>query len=301
MYEPATIRTSFTMDHRELYSEKACQVNRRVTRSMKKSHSEELEMTPQERVKPVSNSEVRQKRVRSVRAVDRSTHQGRRPFPSLRSRHAFPSLQSSTFGLIQERIAHNLYFLVVQAILWNQTSGIQARPIFLALIERYPDPESLAKASLEELTGQLRPLGLHNIRARRCIALGECWTKSPLTSAQRYRRKGYPTTPLRKGTDEEYEIAHLPGVGPYALDSFRIFHRDEMRGLADDRLGTAASDDDFEPEWKRVLPMDKELRAYLKWRWLKEGFMWNEVNGSVVRVSDEVLAAVESTRAASVK
>ncbi|KAK5007726.1 hypothetical protein LTR16_003385 [Cryomyces antarcticus] len=192
--------------------------------------------------------------------------------------------------LHSESIAHNLYFLVVQAILWNQTHGKQARPVFLALIERYPDPKSLSKASLEELTELLRPLGLHNIRASRCIALGICWDKDPPTPGRQHRRKGYPRTSLAASADDAYEIGHLPGVGPYALDSFRIFHRDEMRGLAKDWLGTGATDEDFEPEWKRVIPLDKELRAYLKWRWLKEGFIWNEENGNLTAADEELLA-----------
>ena len=57
-------------------------------------------------------------------------------------------------------------------------------------------------------------------------------------------------------------------MGPYAIDSFRIFHRDEMRGLATDWLGNGA-EKIFEPEWMRVVPLDKELKAYVKWQWLK--------------------------------
>lgn len=108
----------------------------------------------------------------------------------LQSRHVFPSIEARAFGLIQESIAHNLYFLVLQAILWNQTSGIKARPVLFALIERYPDPEQLSKASLPELTALLRPLGLHKIRARRCIALALCWNQSPPTAKRQYFRKG---------------------------------------------------------------------------------------------------------------
>ncbi len=74
-----------------------------------------------------------------------------------------------------------------------------------------------------------------------------------------------------KGGEDEvaFEVAHLPGIGPYALDSFRIFHRDEMRGLAKDWLGSGA-EEGFEPEWMRVRPRDKELRAYLEWLWERE-------------------------------
>lgn len=224
----------------------------------------------------------------SQRKAPRMPHSSSSVPGHLRSRpqswHSFPSISANTFGIIQETIAHDLYFLVIQAVLWNQTSGIQAWPVFYAMIERYPDPKHLAKASLPELTALLRPLGLHNRRARRCIALALHWSEDPPTAKQTYLRKGYPAQPLAANTREGYEIAHLPGVGPYALDSFRIFHRDEMRGLADDWLGTGATVEGFEPEWKRVLPLDKELRAYLRWRWLKEGFLWDDESGHCHRL-----------------
>ncbi|KAI9663558.1 MAG: hypothetical protein M1831_002567 [Alyxoria varia] len=35
----------------------------------------------------------------------------------------------------------------------------------------------------------------------------------------------------------------------------------------------------FEPEWKRVLPHDKELRAYLKWMWKRDGWRWDPYTG----------------------
>lgn len=228
------------------------------------------------------------------------------------SSHAFPSLSSPNFGLIQESIAHNLYFLVVQAILWNQTHGRQARPVFRELVARYPDPCALASASLAELTALLQPLGLHNIRAKRCILLGKTWIECPPESGRAYKRKGYPhkeavtyatamsalssSSPATVTVtvvdvvgegENAWEIAHLPGVGPYALDSFRIFHRDEMRGLAKDWLGSGAAEG-FEPEWKRVLPLDKELKAYLKWMWLKEGWEWDWTTGRRTPVGEVV-------------
>ncbi|KAI7543896.1 hypothetical protein KC317_g16156, partial [Hortaea werneckii] len=36
----------------------------------------------------------------------------------------------------------------------------------------------------------------------------------------------------------------------------------------------------FEPEWKRVLPQDKELIATLRWMWLREGWIWDPSNGA---------------------
>jgi endonuclease III len=182
------------------------------------------------------------------------------------SRHVPPLPGATSFGLIQESIANNLYHLCIQAMLWNQTSGTQARPVFHKLISQYPSPAHLAVASLSDLTALLQPLGLHNIRARRCILFATQWLEAPPTRDKTYIRRGYPAP----GGEEGFEIAHLAGMGPYAIDSFRIFHRDVMRGVARDWLGSGAGEG-FEPEWMRVVPLDKELKAYVEWRWLVEG------------------------------
>jgi methyl-CpG-binding domain protein 4 len=181
-------------------------------------------------------------------------------------------LQPAQFGLIQERICSSLYALVVQAILWNQTRGIMARPVLFALLAEYPTPEDLSSASLKDLTTMLQPLGLHNIRAMRLIALANAWLEAPPSQERRYRKLHYPSRGC--GTDvkpgevlglederEGWEIAHLPGMGAYALDSYRIFYRDTIRGI------DVARDASVEPEWKRVKAEDKDLKAYLRWRW----------------------------------
>jgi methyl-CpG-binding domain protein 4 len=179
-------------------------------------------------------------------------------------------LQPAKFGLIQERICFSLYALVVQAILWNQTRGIMARPVLFALLAKYPTPQDLSSAILEELTGMLQPIGLHNIRSMRLIAMANAWLAAPPSRERRYRKLHYPMRGC--GTDvkpgevlgpederEGWEIAHLPGMGAYALDSYRIFYRDTLRGISDTS--------DFEPEWKRVKADDKDLKAYLEWKW----------------------------------
>jgi len=45
------------------------------------------------------------------------------------------------------------------------------------------------------------------------------------------------------------------------------------------------------PEWTRVLPLDKELRAFLRWRWLKEGFEWDPLSGRRSAASREMMRA----------
>ncbi|KAF4436565.1 hypothetical protein F53441_13203 [Fusarium austroafricanum] len=208
-----------------------------------------------------------------------------------------PPIHKSHFGLIQETVASDLYALLVAAVLWNRTRGSQARPIFLTLLSRYPTPNHLAEALLSDLADLLRPIGLYNSRATRLIAFAKMWIEKPPCRTRRYRKLHYPLQGdgLDIGKDEvldEYderqgwEVAHLPSLGPYAIDSFRIFHRDVLRGLATDWNGGNAQVE-FEPEWKRVVPLDKELRAYLRWMWLKEGWIWDPETGNKVKASDE--------------
>lgn len=40
-----------------------------------------------------------------------------------------------------------------------------------------------------------------------------------------------------------------------------------------------------EPGWKSVMPLDKELRADLIWRWAKEGQVWDPLRGLVSAAS----------------
>jgi methyl-CpG-binding domain protein 4 len=183
------------------------------------------------------------------------------------------TLQPAEYGLIQERVCDSLYALVVQAILWNQTRGQMARPVLFEILAAYPSPFELSKAPLADLSAMLQPIGLHRIRAARLIALAEDWLAAPPCKERRYRRLHYPFrgsgTDVKPGEvlgpDDEregWEIAHLPGMGAYALDSYRIFYRDRLRAVE--------NEDGIEAEWKRVMPMDKELKLYLKWKRGKE-------------------------------
>ena len=206
-----------------------------------------------------------------------------------------PPIHAPKFRLIQEKVAHNLYQLLIAAMLWNRTKGSQAKPVLMELIRRYPSPEILAKESESGLALLLQPLGLHNSRARRLHLFAEAWLQDPPTRLKRYRRLNYPDTGCgrdlgaREVLDEDdpregWEVAHLPGMGPYALDSFRIFYRDVLRGLATDWEGSGSAPD-FEPEWKRVVPADKELKAYIRWMWLREGYMWDPSTGERERAT----------------
>lgn len=203
----------------------------------------------------------------------------------------FPNTRRKRFGLIQETVAHDPFRLLVATIFLNKTKGEAANPIFKKVFEEFSTVESLANADVDKLASTIQPLGLHNQRARKVINLAKTWLSEPPTKGKRYRRLGYPKQ--HDGRDVKadeclddddprfaWEVAHLPGIGPYAIDSWRIFCRDKLRGLATDYKGTEAAEG-FVPEWKSVLPHDKELRAYLSWMWLKEGYSWDMETGEL--------------------
>lgn len=232
----------------------------------------------------------------------------RREYKLSISSHRIPPINVTRYNLIQEDTAFKLYELLVATTLWNRTRSIQAKPVFYKLIAKYPTPGDLAGASESDLAALLQPLGLHNTRARRLLDFADAWVRDPPSKHKRYRKLHYPELGdgLDVGKDEVlneddprvgWEIGHLPTVGPYALDSFRIFHRDIMRGLAKDWKGTGAAER-FEPEWKRVTAEDKELKAYLKWMWLREGWIWNPATGKKVKASAARMR-VERTRTKS--
>lgn len=127
---------------------------------------------------------------------------------------------------------------------------------------------------------------------------------APPTKGKRFRKLHYPNR--GDGLDVKpneciddgdarvaWEIAHLPGLGEYAIDSWRIFCRDELRGIATNWKGAGAAARGFTPEWKSVLPKDKELRAYLTWMWLKEGWEWHRETGERKKASPELLQKVQ--------
>ncbi|KAK2807792.1 hypothetical protein FQN50_005335 [Emmonsiellopsis sp. PD_5] len=201
----------------------------------------------------------------------------------------FPPLAAASFGLIQEKLAHDPFRLLIATIFLNRTRGEAAIPVLYKVFARYPTVSALAEADEEDVVDMIRCLGFQNARARKCIALAKLWAENTPVKGKRYRKLHYPV----KGDGRDvkpgeclddhdprvaWEVAHLPGLGAYAIDSWRIFCRDQLRGLAADWKGTDAPGE-FVPEWKSVVPKDKELRAYLAWMWLKEGWEWDKETG----------------------
>lgn len=129
-------------------------------------------------------------------------------------------------------------------------------------------------------------------------------------------------------SEAAWEIGHMT-QGRYAIDSWRIFCRDVFLGrVSNNDQGSDSGDDQgvadgignkskrrknkkttrrtskrakkaeqrFQPEWMRVLPEDKELRAYLRWMWMREGWEWDPHTGERTVLSREMHDAVQDGR-----
>lgn len=212
----------------------------------------------------------------------------------------FPPLSAPYFGLIQEKLAHDPFRLLIAVTFLIRTHGKHAIPVFYQLMEKYPTPESLVAANKDDIVPIIRHLGLQNQRAGTYQTYAKLWLEEPPVKGKRYAVRDYPTKGAGKNikkdeilTDEDeriaWEIGHMT-QGPYAIDSWRIFCRDVLRGMANGWNGEGA-EEGFQPEWMRTLPEDKELRTYLRWMWLKEGFEWDPFTGEKEVASERLMRA----------
>lgn len=220
-----------------------------------------------------------------------------------------PLISDDTFGLIQEELAHDPFKLLLAVTLLNRTRGSMAIPQFRAIVSRWPNPSRLSLAPRSELLPILQPTGLQNRRIETLLRIAKVWETDPPCKGRRFRTLNYPFQGAGKDVKAEeilddedtrtgaLEIANIKGLARYAWDSWRIFCRDELRevacGFNGEGTDTSGLSDTFEPEWKRVQPMDKELRAFLKWMWLKEGISWDPETCEKRVASDEEMARAE--------
>ncbi|PPQ72028.1 hypothetical protein CVT24_008080 [Panaeolus cyanescens] len=164
--------------------------------------------------------------------------------------------------------------MLVAVTLLNKTSGKLALPIFWEIISKWPTALHLSKATIPELVCILRRIGMQTVRAKRLVALSSAYLADPPSVYDPRPSRDF-NSPPRTQTFEKGDtscltsspISHLPGVGRYALDSYRIF--------------CMSHDDPKSGEWKKAQPSDKQLALYLKWKWaVDEHMQWHPTNGA---------------------
>ncbi|KAH8675349.1 DNA glycosylase [Xylariales sp. PMI_506] len=219
----------------------------------------------------------------------------------------FPALSAPQFGLVQEQLSHDPFRLLIAVTFLIRTHCRQAIPTFHTLMDQYPTPEALAEAEASNITAVIRHLGFGTVRAAQVQKYARIWVDNPPRRDVRYGVKNYPLRgdgadiracealpPEHEDPRESaWEIGHMT-QGPYAIDSWRIFCRDTL--LERGSKGGGEDEGTFQPEWMRVLPQDKELRAYLRWMWMREGWEWDPVTGDRSVLSEEMRSAVNENR-----
>ncbi|KAF4988432.1 hypothetical protein FGRMN_9756 [Fusarium graminum] len=240
----------------------------------------------------------------------------RRVLPGTVPSVPFAPLTSSEFGLIQEKFAHDQFWLLIVVTFLIKTKGKHAIPVFYEVKKRFPTPADIAcDTNTEHIIDMIRHLGLAVHRVTLMQKYARTFLSNPPIPGVRYKVKNYdqrdvdPLSSLRlqdgenqsslaKDADEQdleaWEIGHLT-QGKYALDSWRIFCRDEFLGRATDWNG-GSREPEFQPEWMRVRPDDKELRAFLRWMWMKEGWEWNPATGERTVLRETMREAVNEGR-----
>lgn len=220
----------------------------------------------------------------------------------------FPTLSAPWFGLVQEKLGHDPFRLMVAIAFLVRTPGRVSVPVFWQLMEKYPTPEALMEGDAEEIAASIKHLGLSVVRTNQIQKYARIWVENPPSKTVRYGVKNYPKpgdgSDVRAGEklppededsrDSAWEIGHMT-QGPYAIDSWRIFCRDVLLERAGDWRGKGR-EPEFQPEWMRVLPLDKELRAYLRWMWMCDGWDWDPKTGERQPLSEELRRAVDESR-----
>lgn len=242
----------------------------------------------------------------------------KKPPPGTVSCIPFPPLSSPLFGIVQEKLSHEPFWLLIAVTFLIKTNGQHALPIFYKVKQRFPTPAHLADPGNEsELLAMIHHLGLSSHRVSIIKKYARLFLEAPPKAGVRYRVKNYDRRdmsppPRDLGSDSEgsvadegllgnerldpetWEIGHMT-KGKYAIDSWRIFCRDKLLGRAEDWNGKGR-EPEFQPEWMRARPQDKELRACLRWMWMREGWEWDPVTGELTVLREELQRAVNEGR-----
>ncbi|KAI0324941.1 hypothetical protein GY45DRAFT_1261859 [Cubamyces sp. BRFM 1775] len=182
--------------------------------------------------------------------------------------HAMCELYEAKPILIQEHVAEDPWKVLVAVTLLNKTAGKKSIPVFFEIMDQWPTPAALAEAPTSLLRERLKDLGLGEVRSARLVALSQTYISDPPVVGHLRPSRGKMTLPSSSTADGKMgmpypptPISHLPGCGPYALDSYRIF--------------CVGGD-----EWKTVRPQDKELIKYLQWKWAVADYrQWDPLYG----------------------
>lgn len=216
-------------------------------------------------------------------------------------REAIPPLTNEQFGSSLEKLNGNHFSILIGAMIRTMTTTIPDRLVnnlHEELMQGWSSADQLAGAPVADLMAKMKDAGLESEPAnamRFCDSLqtlAKEYVKMPPTKDRRFGCEHYPPGVVHNVINGEvfeaedkalanevhainasWEISHLTKQH-FAIDAWRIFGRDVLLGRAQDWNGTGATPG-FEPEWKRVKPVDPLLRTLVEWLWMREGVFWD--------------------------
>jgi nicotinamide riboside kinase len=124
--------------------------------------------------------------------------------------------------LLQECYADSAWGLFVSCVCLNRAAGRVARKVIPEILYHFNRPRLYKSISLDWIESMCRPLGFQRERAAKIWQMGQRWDAVNLLAKDDYRK-----------------LEGLPGVGKYAMDSFRMFilgHREGFEEPFDVKL-----------------------------------------------------------------
>lgn len=235
---------------------------------------------------------------------------------------AVPSLTNQWFGSSLEKMQGNHFSILVGATIRAVTTAVPEKlsnSLHEELMQNWSSADQLADAPVADLMAKVKNVGLELEPAkamRLCNSLqtlAKEYVKMPPTKERRFGCERYPPGAVHNVIDGEafeaedkananevhalnasWEISHLTKEHP-VIDTWRIFGRDVLLGRAQDWNGAGAAPG-FEPEWKRVKPVDPLLRTLLEWLWMKEGVFWDPLTDAKHPLQDHTRLAANQGR-----
>jgi endonuclease III len=123
----------------------------------------------------------------------------------------------------QEELVEDPWQMLVVCQMLNQTSWKQVdacRPLFF---DRWPNALAVVGAEQSQIVEVIRPLGFYNRRAKSIRAFSEAWLQALIEWPN-------PTDIPVQTLDK------MPGIGKYALDSWKIFQLKDFTTDATDKV-----------------------------------------------------------------
>lgn len=111
----------------------------------------------------------------------------------------------SPYGLIQEDLWPDEWKILTACLMLNCTARKQIEKVLPFFFSKWPTPQDLANADIEEIKKIIEPLGFKNRRSKRLMELAKAYIKKDWAHA-----------------------SDLPGVGVYAGRAWEIFCRNTL-------------------------------------------------------------------------